>query len=131
MLLCEFIVFLIPLMIENNIFSTIFEVIFWVFMFIVHIIISVICAFENIESEFVIFQKRGDLCVDVIQDALFCDHCFSFVLEGTKHCRRCNMCVDKFDHHCVWINNCIGAKNYKKFIWMITLALIFMMWHFF
>ncbi len=90
-----------------------------------------ICGYEDVESEFVILQKRGDLCVDIEQDALFCEYCCSFVLEGTKHCRRCNVCVDKFDHHCKWINNCVGAKNYKKFIWMIVLALAFMVWNFF
>ena len=29
-------------------------------------------------------------------------------------------CVNKFDHHCTWINNCIGGKNYRWFAGMIT-----------
>ncbi|MCB0370870.1 MAG: hypothetical protein KDD45_15965 [Bdellovibrionales bacterium] len=28
------------------------------------------------------------------------------------HCKRCRRCVEFFDHHCKWLNNCIGAKNY-------------------
>ncbi|TNV76916.1 hypothetical protein FGO68_gene1190 [Halteria grandinella] len=29
-----------------------------------------------------------------------------------KHCNTCEQCVIKMDHHCLWINNCIGLHNY-------------------
>mmetsp|Transcript_21583 Transcript_21583/g.38544 ORF Transcript_21583/g.38544 Transcript_21583/m.38544 type:complete len:309 (-) Transcript_21583:792-1718(-) len=32
-----------------------------------------------------------------------------------KYCRHCNNYVDGFDHHCVWINNCVGRKNHHLF----------------
>eukprot|EP01017_Pseudomicrothorax_dubius_P031972 TRINITY_DN4136_c0_g2_i4.p1 TRINITY_DN4136_c0_g2~~TRINITY_DN4136_c0_g2_i4.p1 ORF type:complete len:358 (-),score=43.22 TRINITY_DN4136_c0_g2_i4:141-1214(-) len=45
--------------------------------------------------------------------------------EDTKHCKQCNRCVIAFDHHCKWVNNCIGRKNYKPFIAMIVAVLCF------
>jgi palmitoyltransferase len=35
---------------------------------------------------------------------------------GTKHCHLCGHCVPGFDHHCVWINTCVGARNRPAFL---------------
>lgn len=37
------------------------------------------------------------------------------------HCRICGMCVLRLDHHCVWINSCVGQANHLSFL----LTLIF------
>jgi hypothetical protein len=34
----------------------------------------------------------------------------------SKHCSICKTCVSRMDHHCIWVNNCLGRGNYKWFI---------------
>ncbi|EEY63100.1 uncharacterized protein PITG_14746 [Phytophthora infestans T30-4] len=36
------------------------------------------------------------------------------------HCRECRRCVYEMDHHCPWINNCVGYYNYRHF-WLLLL----------
>ncbi|VWU50351.1 palmitoyltransferase, putative [Hepatocystis sp. ex Piliocolobus tephrosceles] len=53
-----------------------------------------------------------------------CDIC-GFVEAQSKHCKVCNKCVSVFDHHCMWVNNCIGKKNYKYYVGLLTALALF------
>lgn len=51
-----------------------------------------------------------------VPDLLKCGACCSRVNKLSRHCLICDKCVVDFDHHCKWLNNCIGAANYRFFV---------------
>ncbi|CAL8241348.1 unnamed protein product [Merluccius merluccius] len=45
-----------------------------------------------------------------------CSRCETYRPPRAHHCRVCQRCVRRMDHHCPWINNCVGELNQKYFI---------------
>jgi len=60
--------------------------------------------------------------------AQFCATCIIQKPLRSKHCSVCNRCVSKFDHHCPWVDNCVGARNHKYFVGYLTFLLGMILW---
>jgi hypothetical protein len=46
-------------------------------------------------------------------------HCHIVRPPRCRHCSSCNRCVLQLDHHCPWMNTCIGYHNYRYFFMTI------------
>ncbi|KAG7346822.1 DHHC palmitoyltransferase [Nitzschia inconspicua] len=44
-----------------------------------------------------------------------CQQCHIQRPPRCHHCYTCHRCILQYDHHCVWLNNCVGWGNYRHF----------------
>lgn len=45
-----------------------------------------------------------------------CPECYIIKVDRSRHCEFCKSCISHYDHHCPWVNNCVGVKNHKYFL---------------
>uniref|UniRef100_A0A665V0E7 Palmitoyltransferase n=1 Tax=Echeneis naucrates TaxID=173247 RepID=A0A665V0E7_ECHNA len=62
---------------------------------------------------------------------IFCTSCMIKKPKRANHCFTCDACVAKYDHHSVWTNSCIGARNHHYFILFLLSLMLFGAWMFY
>lgn len=91
------------------------------------ILYAVLTAAVLVTGAIATFSDPSDACLLVPETKTdyYCHICQGYLRdEKSKHCGSCNRCSSGFDHHCKWLNNCVGEANYSKFIIFTVLALL-------
>jgi hypothetical protein len=91
-----------------------------------------VAAFCLFNAFFVLAERETHPCPYVTADSdaphEYCQWCSHSVRLECKHCRCCDACRHRFDHHCFFLNNCITDANYRWFalgIACLTVSAIF------
>ncbi|EGZ16818.1 hypothetical protein PHYSODRAFT_544632, partial [Phytophthora sojae] len=57
-----------------------------------------------------------------------CSVCGRMALTyDTRHCGRCNKCIPGYDHHCIYLNTCIGTRNYPLFVGLLSCSILLLL----
>ncbi|TFK36137.1 DHHC palmitoyltransferase-domain-containing protein [Crucibulum laeve] len=54
----------------------------------------------------------------------FCIQCMGRKPLRSKHCRVCDKCIARSDHHCPWVWNCVGSNNHRQFVLFVSTLVI-------
>lgn len=58
---------------------------------------------------------------------MWCATCKNYKHPGTSHCHVCDNCVVGFDHHCIFLNTCVGHSNIRSFFTFLTFSVAALM----
>mmetsp|Transcript_16681 Transcript_16681/g.15044 ORF Transcript_16681/g.15044 Transcript_16681/m.15044 type:complete len:367 (-) Transcript_16681:50-1150(-) len=116
LLLLHYYAFLMPLLWRRSA---------YIIITIIFTIVSFIAAFEgyvtcSIDPSDEALHKPKIPRSMIDSDGNYCYICETKVEIISKHCTHCKKCVLRFDHHCKWLNTCIGSKNYKHFLAVVV-----------
>jgi len=72
--------------------------------------------YEYERKSYISEENRTEISEKFGMEFKRCDKCLVVRPPRVHHCSVCKGCIMRMDHHCPWINNCVGQFNQKFFI---------------
>lgn len=119
-LLFEFLLFFFVLPKLN---SVVYYHLFWL------LIISLFISFyiTNKSNPGIVEPKNNLTWLEMVENSMnineYCPYCRVKKTNKIKHCHVCKRCIKGFDHHCNWIDNCVGENNKTRFLIFVIITL--------
>ena len=124
-----YIVMLAILIKERNHLSIIYPIIITTIFYIIQILSTIV---GGLSDPGILPRQRRDYYYNTNRPSLkyiinghiftlnYCYSCSLFRPPRTSHCSLCDNCVERFDHHCLWLGTCIGKRNYRYFYFLTS-----------
>ena len=121
-ILCEFLIYFSILPYLN---SFILDKIFYILVFLLFLLFIII---SQKDPGIVHCLDKNITWLELIEKNIYindyCPYCKILKTVKIKHCHICKKCIDGFDHHCNWIDNCVGEKNSALFMIFVFVTII-------
>ena len=62
------------------------------------------------------------------KNGVYCKACDIIRPINAKHCYQCKHCIIKYDHHCVFVSNCVGGYNHRFFMIFLLAQIMLLSW---
>lgn len=72
-------------------------------------------AYDDVEAAHCLKSDESETDDSTELNPHICPKCRKYTPPRTFHCPACQVCVQRLDHHNVWLDCCIGQSNYRLY----------------
>lgn len=95
---------------------------------LMHICLISFCFINVVGNLMLSIFKDSTLRRPVVGEGTYCEYCRMWRPAKSWHCKKCNVCIMKRDHHCFFLARCIGLYNQRYFILFLGHGMLSMLY---